>query len=1088
MSVLRFESEEALRFTVTSGLVPTKILEAGARTWGDGGAIVIEPDGAVPPDAMKALAAAGVARLPNGTSSPSAREVSCWAEIVPLARTRSDFDPEGTVLFLVPQKSSLVDLAGELVRLGCDRLEYRAVEGGHLLRAAAPPYYSVLRAVDGPKKRSKRQEETKAFVASPPGQDRVWIAAGYEHPFARFLRPRATSIVLIEPEGWRAVPDGPFTDIYTLIELEIPGAARAKLAPGEAPRVPVPLRLAHASAVDAPSLWVVREDAAAKIERLVAALPEETTRGLLFAAHEAPDGLVIVVRLRPGRALTMEIDGEAYRAHPAIANLFLPVAATLEPPLRRDRLRDLFTPDPDEVVWLRAGDKGTFTVESSTDAAFVPLTSFIDYVIDRDRERLVPWVRSATFDFQTYVGEPEASSSSSPSPERDPTPRKGRREREPAPVAPEVRVEPARERAAAATAPPREPARLTATAVDTNRIMTELANVERQFLALESAADAPERLALWSRMAVLDTMLRRASDAALSWTRVIWERPEDESVRAAWAEAEALVVQEPTEALLALETPSRDHVRAVAARVVAGADPSVSQDVHRVSLWLERHEDHLDVRSAWLARHTLSSAVGGDRLGLARARDRLLSRIHGGLSLERDVPSFLRRAGRSRDSAQIDVLAQRVDRLPAMLAGAKRKRSATEADPALTMGYVKLVVAYGLARLGRVERAHQVRDEAVAALGVTRSEDGALHAKDAIHEVLVKAFVARVAQALEALPAETALPAEISQQLGALVKLERYKVDRVRQASKVLEPQERLDPIAAFQRGEADPRGPEFAALRTEADPVAIDRMVHEIMRAGEGAAPDTKARLYDGAMDFFPSLRHERAHALLATVVRTSGDIPPARRVQVLEEALMLAGHFGEQAFAREILAVLEPALAEVGGEGAAAIAPVAAGMLRTLRRFGLRDAAERMLGLLQTAASGKGTPSLIARLHTAGALSFLGQTDAARPVFEEALGVLRTDLPMGERLQLGRALSRALATAPLEYALAGLAELEKGVVFVTDSFNTNTHVCLSVLDFMEALVLGYASEDLSMDPTTIRHLDDDEYLVRRRIHEDLK
>ncbi|MFO0736153.1 MAG: hypothetical protein U0270_09745 [Labilithrix sp.] len=1067
MSVLRFESEEALRFTITSGLVPSKILEGAARTWRDEGAIIIEPDGSVSPDAMKALAAAGVGRLPNGTKSAKARDVSCWAEIVPPVRARSDFDPEGTVLFHVPEESSLVGLAGELVRLGCDRLEYRPVEGGHLLRANAPPYYSVLRAIDG--------TGTKAFVATPPGQDRVWLAAGYEHPFSRFLRPRKDSLVLIGADEWTAIPDGEFTDIYALIDLEVPGAKRRRLAATDAPRVPVPLRLAHASALDAPSLWVVRDDAATKIERLVAALPEETTRGLLFAAHDGPKGVVIVVRLRPGRVMTMEIDGEPYRAHPAIANLFLPVAATLEPPLRRDRLRDLFTPDPDEVVWLRAGAKGAFTVESTSDAAFVPLTSFIDYVIDRDRERLVPWVRSATFDFQTYVGEPEASET------RDPAPKRGRKEKapEPEPSAPEILPEPVRPRAAAAPVPQQVPARLAAAQVDTNRIAEELAAVERAFLVLESAADSAERLGLWSRMAVLHTMLRHGPDASLSWTRVIWERSEDASVKSAWAEAESLIVHNAsTQTLLALVDPSRDHVRAVTSRIVAGGDPVLQERVQDVSLWLEQHEDQLDVRGAWLARLALSRAVGGDRLGLARARDRLLSRIHGGLSLERDVPAFLRRAGRSRDSAQIDVLAQRVDALPAMLASSKRKRSATEADPALTTAYVKFVVAYGLARLGRIERAHAVRDEAIAALP----------AADPIHRVLVRAFQARVAQALEALPAETALPAEVSQQLGALVKLERYKVDRVRQASKVLEPQERLDPIAAFQRGEADPRGPEFAALRTEADPGAIDRMVHEIIHTGESAPPDTKARLYDGAMDFFPSLRHERAHGLLATVVRTSSDIPPVRRVQVLEEALMLAGHFGEEALAREILTVLEPSLAQVGGEGAAAIAPVAAGMLRTLRRFGLRDAAERMLGLLQVAAAGKGTPSLIARLHTAAALSFLGQTDKARPVFEEALGVLRTELPMGERLQLGRALSRALATAPIEYALAGMAELEKGVVFVTDSFNTNTHVCLSVLDFMEALVLGYANEDLSIDPAIRRHLDDDEYLVRRRIHKDLK
>ena len=52
---------------------------------------------------------------------------------------------------------------------------------------------------------------------------------------------------------------------------------------------------------------------------------------------------------------------------------------------------------------------------------------------------------------------------------------------------------------------------------------------------------------------------------------------------------------------------------------------------------------------------------------------------------------------------------------------------------------------------------------------------------------------------------------------AALVPLEtfhRYKVDRLRQASTVLEPQERLDPISSYWKTSANPRGEELAALR----------------------------------------------------------------------------------------------------------------------------------------------------------------------------------------------------------------------------------------------------------------------------------
>src|SRR5262249_6423678 len=140
-----------------------------------------------------------------------------------------------------------------------------------------------------------------------------------------------------------------------------------------------------------------------------------------------------------------------------------------------------------------------------------------------------------------------------------------------------------------------------------------------------------------------------------------------------------------------------------------------------------------------------------------------------------------------------------------------------------------------------------------------------------------------------------------------------------------------------------------------------------------------------------------------------------------------------------------------------------------------------------LQAAAKGKATAHLVARLHTAAALAFLGEIDRARPVFEEALTSLHGDLPMPERLQLTRALARALGASPLAYATAGLGQVQKKLEVVTDSFNTNSHVCLSVVDFMESLVLGYVSDDLAVDPVARRILDDDEYLVRRRIHKDL-
>ena len=51
-----------------------------------------------------------------------------------------------------------------------------------------------------------------------------------------------------------------------------------------------------------------------------------------------------------------------------------------------------------------------------------------------------------------------------------------------------------------------------------------------------------------------------------------------------------------------------------------------------------------------------------------------------------------------------------------------------------------------------------------------------------------------------------------------------------------------------------------------------------------------------------------------------------------------------------------------------------------------------------------------------------------------------------------------------------------------------TSSHFSLSQFDVVEALVLSLVSDDASLDAETRRWLDEDEFLVRRRIHNDMR
>src|SRR5262249_32094701 len=142
----------------------------------------------------------------------------------------------------------------------------------------------------------------------------------------------------------------------------------------------------------------------------------------------------------------------------------------------------------------------------------------------------------------------------------------------------------------------------------------------------------------------------RLHDAGRCFSRAVWEAS---SVQAparlrGWLDAEL----GKTEPALTLATafkqspPGPDLGRSVAS-LAAAQVPAVAADPHRVTRWLDDHDEDLDSRTLWLSRLGLAKLVGGDPLGLAQASDRILARLAGGLPVERELPAFLRFAGRT---------------------------------------------------------------------------------------------------------------------------------------------------------------------------------------------------------------------------------------------------------------------------------------------------------------------------------------------------------------------------------------------------------------------------------------------------------
>ena len=121
MEALVFPSEEALQVAMRSGLVPIDLQREPAKVGlTKDGLIEVVPSGNLTAKAKKALVTSGVEAR---GSSVELAEVSCWAEALSPVRVGEPVGALPQVLFTVTGRRSLLELSGELLRLGCDRQE-----------------------------------------------------------------------------------------------------------------------------------------------------------------------------------------------------------------------------------------------------------------------------------------------------------------------------------------------------------------------------------------------------------------------------------------------------------------------------------------------------------------------------------------------------------------------------------------------------------------------------------------------------------------------------------------------------------------------------------------------------------------------------------------------------------------------------------------------------------------------------------------------------------------------------------------------------------------------------------------------------
>ena len=132
--------------------------------------------------------------------------------------------------------------------------------------------------------------------------------------------------------------------------------------------------------------------------------------------------------------------------------------------------------------------------------------------------------------------------------------------------------------------------------------------------------------------------------------------------------------------------------------------------------------------------------------------------------------------------------------------------------------------------------------------------------------------------------------------------------------------------------------------------------------------------------------------------------------------------------------------------------------------------------------------------QLSLAGGWLHFGRQDRAAPILEltreELLAPNAVALQPKDYTELARAYVTALGQGPAEPALVRMIELFKKMspAKITNTWTTAQYYSRFHLNLVEDVIRAVVNDDAALGPSGRRWLDDDEYLVRRRIHADMK
>ncbi|HSQ54193.1 MAG TPA: hypothetical protein VLM40_00495, partial [Gemmata sp.] len=552
-----------------------------------------------------------------------------------------------------------------------------------------------------------------------------------------------------------------------------------------------------------------------------------------------------------------------------------------------------------------------------------------------------------------------------------------------------------------------------------------------------------------------------------------------------------------------------------------------------VQTYLEKHESALPVRAVWLAAYRLSQLAGADVLGLARVRDRLLQRLlEQGLQAERDLPMFLRVAGH-KDSERLRVVRDRAAELHQAV------RKWTEHIPQ-NLPYVDLYFAYAMAKLQETSRAKQLIEDARLLMQVpipaTRNQahDEPKITAAIVSNYLFKAIKFRVEQVLAGRPRAGELAPELLVEFDEIhkkssdgpinnpYKLAHYVISRMRDQSHILEPHEKLDPYAEFTKS-ADPLKRELTELHAIRDPRRLGDRIRKLHRDGpQGRSPkEVQFLILHETLPLGPRVGEgftveliQLVPAALAGVMSSTEEQAAEflkKQGELLSRSLFLAGHFDRRDLVVQLVDEFSRLIHGKKEEERFKLMNVVGGeCMRSLKRLGMRDEMDRFFTNLHNEILRGGAPGdlrkrysfrtdmwsavLQTQLNLGGGWLNFGLVERAKPILDDArtelIASAATKFEAKQYTDLARAYVTALGYGPAESGLARIIELFRMMdpKKINNTFITAPHYSRFHLNLVEDTVRAIISDDFALGSGGRKWLDDDEYLVRRRIHADMR